>query len=361
MNAKSESYLTSYFPLWGVTFDSEEVGVVGDSIQAYIPYQEEWKVIQKSAVYMENIYTNLTRKPPVCLSIRETLGENETISDGHNRLGGPMRQAAREAVLALRLCKAGWFLDPELAEYVFISGFEKIRYPGAYRQAFIGSNPDQLPSKYELRLEELSTPMGDIGPITLVWTLIRRYQTGKPHSSADIAIENFNRSYGFLLSGTQKMSFLFTALDAMLGGMSTVQVEKARLASQFSRRVKAALEVAGRNPDNSGLDPSAEAKWLDENGREMRNAIAHGKSETVETQAGEGVHRLEAVIRLLLRQYLEFSVRWAEKSEAIASRFRLAGKPSPREAYNRLLDLQARQKVDASEVLGLELSIFPDA
>jgi hypothetical protein len=168
MNSKSKPYIHGYFPLWGVTFDSEEVGIVGDSILAYIPYQKEWEHIQKHTIYMENIRANLTSKPPVCLSIQEPLEDNETVSHGYNRLGDIMRQAAREAMLALRLYKAGWSLDPELAEHVFISGYEKIRIPGPYRQVFMNSNRNNLPSHYELLLDELSTSPEQASPITRV-------------------------------------------------------------------------------------------------------------------------------------------------------------------------------------------------
>lgn len=43
-----------YFPMWGATFDSEDIGLVGGNISVFIPDKEEWRQVQKHDVWMES-------------------------------------------------------------------------------------------------------------------------------------------------------------------------------------------------------------------------------------------------------------------------------------------------------------------
>ncbi len=66
--------------------------------------------------------------------------------------------------------------------------------------------------------------------------------------------------------------------------------------------------------------------------------------------------RLQGVVRLLLRQYLEFAVRWAANGEAIAERFRLPARAPLPVAYNKVLEALGRGEQDARDLLTFSVS-----
>jgi hypothetical protein len=362
MTAKAPDVLRGYFPIWGTTFDSDDVGIVGGCVVAYIPHKDEWWQVQKSDVWRERFKYDPSSlkgpKPPVCLVAGEVLKEGESFLDGLSRLGASMVDDVSDAVLALRLLKAGWFLDPELSERVFACGIFNHRLAGPYRQVFLEGVPDDAPPGYDLCISELALEKGQAAPATNVWQLIRRHRREGAHASADIAIENFHRSYGYQLSGVGRVSFLFTALDAMLGGMSARRIGEVEMKSRFRDRVVAALRALAETGAGGEVEPNAEASWLDSQGRHIRNAVAHGRPSDVATEAEEGYDRIQLLVRLLLRQYLEFGIKWAAQSKEISARFDLSAQCTPAAAYNKVLEAHAREVTDASDLLRFEISAF---
>jgi hypothetical protein len=375
MTDKSSRELCLYFPLWGAAFDSDGVGLVGGPLReatsdsggngilgvavlAYILEEEEWSMVQQIDVR----HARDLDPPPVCLVAVAWMGTNEHMDQAIHRVGGSMLRSARNAVSALRLYKPGWFLEPELAERTFTVTdviMRTRRLPGPYRQVFLDDRSPLPSAGYSLRIAELGPRPDEPGPITRVWELLEAYHQTGGNSSAEIALENFNRSFGYQLSSVQRAANLFTALDAMFGGMSARRIGRVPLRrNSFGRRVRAALGAldAARY---GGLDPDAAAAWLDskEGGRSIRNAIAHGQPRSVEAAAEAAQEQLEGIVRLLLRQYLEFAVRWKLDGDALAERFRLPVRSPLPVAYNKVIDTHVSGRDDARDVLCFGLSV----
>ncbi len=330
------------------------MGLVGGNIMAYIPTADEWKQICKSDVWMERWgHQPLLQgpPPPVCLVARESVGEGEDMTAAVNRLGYSMIAEADSAILALRLFKEGWFLDPWLSEIIFSQGMFNIRYVGPYRQAFMTRpQEDFIPNEgtYRLEIHELSVREDEHSPVKPYWDLVHNYHAAN-HTSGDIAIENFHRSYDWHTYAAVRAAFLFTAVDAMLGGMSARDIGEMKMETGFHDRFKAAMQVPllGVSPS----DAQREADWIDTSGRRMRNEIAHGRTSEAESAAKAGLERLRRDARVLLRQYLAFSIRWEKDHDRIQTRLRLPAKCSPAGAYNVALEYIARGFDDVFEFL----------
>lgn len=340
-----------YFPLWGASFDSEGAGLVGDDVMAMLPHLEEWRFIQKSDVWKERMKHEAAvnpeagqqawgPSPPLCLVTVAHLSEHESFADAAQRLISSMHLNAGDALLSMRLYKPGWCMDPDLTEWALVNQSNIIRTPGPYRQAFMMGAPQDAPTGYELGLNELSTPDQSRGPLYEVWQLIKTYRL-QTNSAVDIAIENFTRSFGYQLAGVHRSAFLFTAIDAMLGGMSARRIGKMKLKRRFRQRVSAALEATGEQW--IGVDATAEtlATWLDRDGRSIRNAIAHGEARTVNQDAEDNWMLLQAIVRILLRQFIDFSIRWNTEKATLSQNLNLDKSAAPTQAYNRALELGA--------------------
>jgi len=258
--------------------------------------------------------------------------------------GETLLSMARAAVTALRLFRPGWFLQPEQAMYMFYAPSlprNIVRAPGPYRQVFV-SNPDHIPlARFDLKLDDLTQRLDSPGPIEATWELLQDYRRSGGNTSAEIAIESFNRSYGFQLRPASRAANLFTALDAMLGGMSAWP----------ARRVEAALRCAA-SPAFPG-DPHDDARWLhsDRGGHGLRNAIAHGTGNRVEAEAEHAYEKLQSIVRALLRQYLHFSIIWAQEQEKTAARLGLAAGTPLAAAYVTALKGEAKRPGSVLDLL----------
>ena len=223
MNVQESQYFLAYCPLWGASFDSDGVGFVGDNVTAYIPSNDEWSTVQKHTVWMERFrydpWTLEGPKPPVCAVVAEEINEeNYNRNELRNIFGDSMKDATKDAIVAIQLFKSGWFLDPELAEIIFNYKGVNERLVGPYRQASLAGNLSAMSQGFELKISELTT-QGLEGAITKIWRLIRHYKMTSRYASVDISLENFRASYGYQLSATQRSSFLFTCINAIFGYM----------------------------------------------------------------------------------------------------------------------------------------------
>lgn len=337
-----------YFPLWGASFDSDGVGGIGRGVTVYVPYADEWRTIQKTDVWMAQWRSEGGRgegpTPPCCIVVSAPLGSADSIYGAIEEAGEALLSTARTAVTALRLFRPGWFLQPEQAMYAFYapSLLQNIaRAPGPYRQVFV-SGPTHIPmARYELKLDELTQRLDSPGPIAATWDLLQDYRLSGGNASVEIAIESFNRSYGFQLRSASRAANLFTALDAMLGGMSAWKIGRVPVKPRgYARRVEVALRCAAFRGD-----PHDAAKWLHSlrGGRGLRNAIAHGTGSKVEPEAQRACERLQSIVRALLRQYLHFSTIWARRVQDTAARLSLAAESPLAAGYVTALEAEARR------------------
>ncbi len=350
MTAALPPTLRLYFPLWGVNFDSDGVGGIGRGVAVYVPDPDEWHTIQKKDVWMAQWRSEGGRgegpTPPCCIVLSTPLENASSIHAAIHEMGEGLLSTARAAVTALRLFRPGWFLQPEQAMYVFYAPslpLNVVRAPGPYRQVFV-SNPTCVPlARFALELDNLTQRLDSPGPIAATWELLQDYRRSGGNASVEIAIESFNRSYGFQLRPQSRAANLFTALDAMLGGMSAWKIGHVPIKPRgYARRVEAALRSA-TSPAFPG-DARDEARWLHsaQGGRALRNAIAHGAGSAVEAEALCAYEPLQAMARSLLRQYLSFSIIWARRHEETAARLGLVAGSPLAAGYVTTLDAEAK-------------------
>lgn len=349
-----------YMPLWGASFDSDDVGLVGGNVLASIPYPDEWEAIQQGEVVKERQRLEgcpSSFETPPCITVIEGRFADETIDVAVVRVGKNMLSQAQIAVLAMRLYKPGWFLTPDQAEICFAingQGWSLRRRPGPYRQAFlIGLDNMPFPG-YELKIADLTTSRNEPGAITLLWQQLTEMQSHVGNASLEIALESFNRSYGFQLRPSQRLAHLFIALDAMLGGFNEDKPGGIKLtgsSSKFSQRFKAALLADGKE----FIKANQEVGWLNDHksggGRWLRNSIAHGEDVDSCGAAEEAQLRLQEIIRALLRQYIRFLLRWKTDRLNISQRFSLPEACSPVGAYNAILAACASEVEGAFDLL----------
>ena len=350
--------LSLYFPLWGAKFDSEGVGAIGPGVLVYVPHVEEWRTIQKTDVWMAQwrseggLGTGPT--PPCCIVLSTPLGTSDSIDVAIEEMGEGLLSMARTAVTALRLYRPGWFIQPELALYTFYApslALNIVRAPGPYRQVF-ASDPSYIPmTRFELKLDELTQRLDFPRPITAIWELLQEYRRSGGNSSIEIVIDGFNRSYGFQLRPPSRAANLFTALDAMLGGMGTWKIGRVQIDPRgYARRVEAALKSA--SPHFPG-DPHDAARWLhsDRGGRGLRNEIAHRSGSKVESGAQRAYPQLQSIVRALLLQYLHFSIVWVRHRDDIVARLGLAADTALSAAYVTTLEAEAKRPGSTSDLL----------
>lgn len=366
MTLETSPLLYCYGPIWGASFNSEGCSVIGEDVVVCIPWEDEWRTLQKTDVWMERFRAAANARqlksiegptPPVCLVVIGRLEKGEDFYDAVRRMGDSMIKHSEDAVLSLRLAKSGWFLDPKLSEITFFSDTSDVirgslisRIVGPYRQIFLGSAPEPDLPLYNLNADELPSEKVESTAVSELWKLIQRYRQ-HPNSSADIAIKNFNASYGYQLSSTHRAAFLFTALDAMFGGMSRKEVAGLKMKSKFRARIASALEALDQAHPSEFFfaitreTPSDIVEWLDSascGGRYIRNAISHGRPSSVAREAEDSFDYLQAILRLLLRQFLEFSVKWADSAPVICDRFKIPYPCATAAAYNKILEAYAK-------------------
>ena len=347
--------LALYFPLWGLNFDSEGAGAVG-RVMCCEPHWEEWLTLQKSDVWHASRQASAAPaeipKAPCCLVCFAPLGELTSIEAAIETHGPRLLATTRDAVTVLRLYRSGWFLQPEQAMYVYyapsLSGSLR-RAPGPYRQAFVAGVRDLKLSPYQLRIADLTQARDTPGPITATWLLLEDFRASGGNNSVEIAIEAFNRSYGYQLRAVSRAANLFTALDALLGGMSARRIGKVAINPRgFARRVEVALSLGD---PSSAANPRVEARWLNSEGRELRNAIAHGNGRAAEADAAASYERLQAIVRALLRQYIGFATRWNADRESVAESVGVPPASSLAATYVSALESEARQPGSARDIL----------
>lgn len=347
-----------YLPLWGATFDSEEVGLFAHQVMAYVPYHDEWRQIQMTDVWMERWRSGTPDPrgpaPPPCVVAGPPMGPGDDFGTLLEERGPRLLEDARCAILALRLLKSGWFLTPELAEIAWSDGMHNQRRVGPYRQAMLGGEHMADQPGYVLSVEHLAGVSRPSTELTRLWLLGRQYLSSGGNTAADVAVDNFHRSYGYQMSSRERVAFLFTSVDAMMGGMSARRIGSTKIEVRFRPRLEAALAALESRGAFAGAAESA--AWLDDRGRAMRNAVAHGRGASIEPEAQAGYPRLQIICRALLRLFLEFSLEWAHDPGSLRDSLGLSGSDSPVEVFNRALEACSRGERSGAAALTLRVS-----
>jgi hypothetical protein len=352
MTEASDSPLLLYGALWGASFGSEEVGAVTNEVRADKPFDEEWWAVEQSHVHdaRRDATSGGYVPPPLCLVVGAKREDSEPIGDACNRAGHDLVGKLSRAILALRLTKAGWFLDPRQVALTFVVNdgmWHVLRRPGPYRQAMLGGVASPLPS-YSLSVSDFGTET--LGPVPAMAMALEAYHEVGETVPVAIALAQFNRSFGMSLSHGDRAATLFTSIDAMFGGMSARRIGRMPLKrSGFRARVKEAM-VAGGQPEELAI---AETDWLDwkEGGRGMRNALAHGDvGRPVSDISVDDVLRLQALVRATLPGFIGFSTRLSS-DKSLFARLDLPDSVGVTAAYNRALE---RHDHDLVEPLGFE-------
>lgn len=344
--------LILYGALWGASFDSDLAGAVTSNVMVYTPFDEEWAAIEQRDVYdarRSSSSTGQTQPPPCILAIAPRDG-SESIDEARHRAGRDLTRNLADAVSALRIAKSGWFLDPRQVALTFTineRSWSIRRVPGPYRQAMLGGIATPLPP-YALSIADLGTGEG-MGDVCSHAAAIAQYRSSGGNPAADIALAQFNRSFGLSLANGDRAAMLFTSIDAMFGGMSARKIGRMRLKRfGFRGRVEEALLAAG-TPEEA----KTEAGWLDwsEGGRGLRNALAHGDIGRLPPgMPDEAVLRLQNIVRKILPGFLAFSVRIAADQDGYAE-LDLTAQAGVTAAYNRALE---RKRSDAVAPLRFE-------
>jgi hypothetical protein len=355
MITTDEATLSLYWPLWGATFDSDEVGGIGRGVTVCVPLADEWRTVQQTDVWMAQWRSEGGGiggpQPPCCLVLFAGVHGVRSIHEAIVQKGSALQEAARTAVTALRLHRPGWFLEPTQALTVYyapslaVGGLAPVvRAPGPYRQIFVSGDTHRPAMPYALRLADLTVDPHQPGPIAHVWALLQAYQWAGRNTSVDIAIEAFHQSYGFQLRPASRVGNLFTALDAMLGGMSAWKVAGVPVKPRgYARRAEAALRTS-RSPAPVD-DPVSTARWLhhDRGGRGLRNGLAHGNAAVLDGEVATAHERLQAIVRAVLWQYLELAVAWARNPDACAAQLALRTETPLAAVYVTALEAEARR------------------
>ncbi len=346
--------LNLYFPLFGVAFASDAVGEIARGVEAYVPKADEWRALLKTEMWKaqpdgasEPDGDADEPEPPCCIVAHSQLPEGPHNPNEIAAFGNVLLGLARDAVVALRLLRPGWFLHPEQSMHLFYAPtlpLNVLRAPGPYRQVFVtGLEEPGLP-KYDLPLAELTRTGGAPSTISAVWQLLQAYRRTGGDMSVELAIESFHRSYGYQLAPRSRAGYSFTALEAMLGGMNAWWIGRVPVKPRgYAQRVEAALRTStAPQRIDSAQDASA---WLasEQGARGLRNAIVHGVLDAGEAPARDAHERLQAIVRSVLYQYLQFAGLWLAHGPELAARLSLEADSPLAAAYVTTLEAGARQ------------------
>jgi hypothetical protein len=298
---EARPWIEYLFPLAALRLERDEV-MFQDAVLAR-PTLEEWRLFEKTDVADMLVMPALAgvsgAETPYCIWVPREL-DKEPEPDDVTSLWPEAKAIADDLLYALWLHKAGDLPPPELVcLYARTSNGWSIRQPGPYRQA-----------EFKLPGEPYALEEADLTSVTELAELRRAYRRAS-NPAAEIAFENLRQSYGWYLDSGDRLAMLFAALEALLGGYRPRgPTESPYRQVSMPRRAATAIGDAGIE------------SYLAGPGRELRNAIAHGRP----PEGDEAVERVRDVVRQILVLYLEFCVSEEGSGEA---------KPALR--FNRLL------------------------
>jgi hypothetical protein len=291
------------FPLYGACLATHEtgqwparpirLGALAAGLDCVTPSFVDWRFLQPSeATDMTDVWEPDDHLPWPCI----------VASDGYSRESA--QTAAEDAARALRLAKAGWFLDPALSEVIHDVGNGRLtRAMGAYRMLYHDEDAahGRPPREHCLQLSTADFTVDS--PLQSAFKLLRQHRGG-PAVSAEMALEAFGRSYGCKLAVSQRIVLLSLAMEVALGPHRGISGQ-----APLAARLRAALTLAGMTEADETAD------WFAKEIRYLRNDVAHGRS--VDEVAHEAtVRRLTDLVRAVLLRYLVFSRDWIAGTDA---------------------------------------------
>lgn len=344
--------------------ESDSYGYVTSGVKIHRPaFIWEWRTLQSTETTdVESWWEPENHRPPMCLYVSDkcltAFADNQTARD----TAAQFDPIGQDVVLALRLMKAGWFLDPMLSERIYTRAGQKTdRYMGPYRLTFHDDDIQPLAGlifePYQLTPDMLTAPDGMksdspvANPVKRIFDLLQQHRALGLTPVTYIALENFNRSYSYQLSPGQCATFLFTSLDSMFGGMSSRRIGDIRLNASFRQRLQAAISAAGVPASET------EAGWVDKECRQIRNALAHGQRFDFADTASATLGRLQRLVRVLLLQYIKFAIAWRTEAAEVSKHLNEETARSCVMAYNFVLEQIANKTLDEERIPWLNVDL----
>jgi hypothetical protein len=241
----------------------------------------------------ESTLDNADMGPHSCLAL---FGEGE--------YSLPELERRRElAVAVLRLAGFSRFIDPALLGWFIFEGKMRTRVPTLFRQTII---------RQMVHPPEESLTAGDQEEVNEISMLLESYERDHRDAEVDRLLRQFLRGHDtqFLPKQTSA-SLMFGVLEGILGRFRPAK-DKVQLEDLVE-----AVAIG-----------SAEVSWFAEQGREFRNAVAHGRWDT-EIHDPQLVS-LTGVCSMVLRSLLEFCLIAEEDAT------------SPTRAFVRIMEAQVR-------------------
>lgn len=273
------------------------LGALAPGLECMLPSMSDWHFLQPSeATDMSDVWDLDDHLPWICIVVG----------------GGGMRRsaaaaAAEDVVRALRLYRAGWFLDPSLSETIHDNGGGRLtRAMGAYRMLYHDEDTQSSRPQPQDCLKLEVSDFADGSALHGIFAVLRQHRQA-PAASAEMALEAFGRSYGCRLDVAQRVLLLSLAMEVLLGSR-----QAGREQAPLDKRLQAALALAGAN------DGGAIAHWFDTEARILRNAVAHGRKLNNQTHA-RAARQLSDLTRSVLMRYLVFSRHWSEGDPGIST------------------------------------------
>ena len=152
------------------------------------PFLWEWRRLQSTETTdVELWWDPENHRPPICLYVSEAHLRTSGEDRGPGELKAQLDLTAKDVVLALRLMKSGWFLDPILSERIYtVSGNTQERYMGPYRLTFHDEDIHPLAwlvfEQYQLHPHTLTTDNGMksggvvANPVKKIFDLLQRHR-----------------------------------------------------------------------------------------------------------------------------------------------------------------------------------------
>jgi hypothetical protein len=163
--------------------------------------------------------------------------------------------------------------------------------------------------------------------------MVQSYQTYWPDPVADLALRNLNRASRFAASTDGRLYSLFGAVEALFGKLSG-RIGRATV----GKRVAAACSLFGQDQKEA----QALGLFMDQDGRALRNRIAHEGVAAATPELTESIEQIGKVLRRSLRAFIWYVCAWKKREQEIQALVGLVQPWTAQVTFNRLLALLAK-------------------